>query len=224
MKLFSDSPCPGGSDEQPNETHSLPWVNSWISLVWTLLERSGIMLTYNSIKYVTKAEFYYIPYLYHPKVHLKEFSAVFALKFELICTFCFLYCPTAICGIYSLNNKLRGVSLKANRLLPSLPDALNASWATAGWGARGAWWEMEASLPAAVLDHRSVVRFPWALIREPPLRKHTCRQPMRRCPAAHTGPAYTRTDANTLANSANTHAHTPSELWVGSAQSSTSWC
>lgn len=42
------------------------------------------MLIYNSIKYVTKAEFYYIPYLYHPKVHLKEFSAVFALKFELI--------------------------------------------------------------------------------------------------------------------------------------------
>ena len=143
------------------------------------------------------------------KVHLKEFSAIFALKFELICTFCFLYCPTAICGIYILNNKLRGVSLKGNQLLPSLPDALNASWDTAGWGARGAWWEMEASLPAAVLEHRSVVRFPRALIREPPLRKHTCRQPMRHCPAAHTGPAYTLAD--TLANSANTHTHPPSE-------------
>lgn len=112
------------------------------------------------------------------------------------------------CGIYSLNNKLKGVSLRGNWLLPSLPHALNAAWATAGWGARGAWWEMEAFLPAAVSEHRSVVRFPRALIRQPPLRKHTCRQPMRRCPAAHTGPAYTRTDANTLASK----THTPSEL------------
>lgn len=38
---------------------------------------------------------------------------------------------------------------------------------------------------------RSVVQFPRVLISEPPLRKHTCRQPMRRCPATHTGPAHT---------------------------------
>lgn len=67
---------------------------------------------------------------------------------------------------------------------------------------------MKAFLPAAVLEHRSIVKFPRALIREPPLRKHTCRQPMRHCPATHTGPAYTRTNANTLANRAKTHTHT----------------
>lgn len=50
--------------------------------------------------------------------------------------------------------------------------------------------------------------FPRALIREPPLRKHTCRQPTRHCPATHTGPAYTRTNANTLANRAKTRTHT----------------
>ncbi|CAJ1059235.1 Hypothetical predicted protein [Xyrichtys novacula] len=56
---------------------------------------------------------------------------------------------------------------------------------------------MEALLPADTLEHESLVRFPGALIRQPPLRKHTSRQPMRRCPATHAGPAYTRTDANT---------------------------
>lgn len=67
---------------------------------------------------------------------------------------------------------------------------------------------MEALLPAAVLEHRSVVWFPGALIRETPLRKHTCWQPMRRCPAAHTGPAYTPTHVNMLANG----THTPSAV------------
>ena len=112
------------------------------------------------------------------------------------------------CSIYSVNIKLRGILVRGNCRSPSLPGALNAAWATAGWVARGAWWEMEAVAPAAVLEHRSVVRFTRALIREPPLRKHTCRQPMRRCHATHTGPAYTRTDANTLANGAKTHIHT----------------
>ena len=54
----------------------------------------------------------------------------------------------------------------------------------------GAWWEMKAFPPEAESEHRSVVQFPRALIREPPLKKHTSRQPMRRCPDTHTGPAY----------------------------------
>lgn len=73
--------------------------------------------------------------------------------------------------IYSPNNPLKGILLRGNWLSPSLPDALNAAWATAGRGARGAWWEMEALLPAAVLEHKTVVWFPRALIREPPLTK-----------------------------------------------------
>lgn len=72
-----------------------------------------------------------------------------------------------------------------------LPDVFNAAWATAGWSVMGAWLEMEAFPPTAALEPESVVQLPWALIREPPLRKHTCQQPMKYCPPAHTGPAYT---------------------------------
>lgn len=75
-------------------------------------------------------------------------------------------------------------------------------------------------MPAAVLQHRSVVRIPRALITDLPLRKQTCQQPMRRCPATHTCHAYTRMNANTLANGAkhqhaHTHTHTTSEPWAG---------
>lgn len=87
------------------------------------------------------------------------------------------------------------------------PRNLECSMSRSWMRCEGAWWEMKAFLPAAVLEHRSIVKFPRALIREPPLRKHTCRQPMRHCPATHTGPAYTRTNANTLANRAKTHTH-----------------
>lgn len=40
-------------------------------------------------------------------------------------------------SMYSVNNKLRGILVRGNCLSPSLPGALNAAWATAGWVAMG---------------------------------------------------------------------------------------